>query len=142
MTDMGKMFITTAPALPGKCVVCYTDAQGTRKFLDFGMSLDFYGAVLICEACVTNAAELFGFTPVLIDTDKELETEVLVGKLAETVQKVEALESVLRSYNFGSPANEFALPVADPDLPLEFTESKQSDEPKSEGKGDKSKPAK
>lgn len=142
MTDMGKLFITKTPAAPAKCIVCYTDAQGQREFLDFGMSLDYYGAVLICELCVTNAAELFGFTKVLQDPDTALENAALVDELTEATQKVEALESVLRAYNFGTPANEFALPVADPDLPIEFTGTDEPDESESTGKGSKSKPAK
>ena len=42
---------------PGKCAVC---GSVHRAVLDFGLNLARYGAVMLCEDCVCEAAERFG----------------------------------------------------------------------------------
>lgn len=44
-------------ATPGKCACCGT---ATRPVIDFGMTLEFYGAVYLCETCLTEAASTIG----------------------------------------------------------------------------------
>jgi hypothetical protein len=48
-------------ALPSKCVVCGSGPEAGRKFVDFGMQIDPYGAVYFCSACVVNMANAMGF---------------------------------------------------------------------------------
>lgn len=45
-------------AVPGKCACCGT---ATRPVVDFGMTLEFYGAVYFCETCLAEAARAIGF---------------------------------------------------------------------------------
>ena len=42
-------------ASPGKCAVC---GAVDKPVIDFGMDLDFYGAVLMCTECIRTAAEV------------------------------------------------------------------------------------
>src|SRR6476469_10518841 len=57
----GRFRVLDRPAaLPGKCAVC---GNVERPVLDFGLDLDFYGAVVICLECVTSAAEIVGLVP-------------------------------------------------------------------------------
>lgn len=48
-------------AIPGKCAVCGTS---TRPVVDFGMTLEFYGAVYLCETCLTEAARAIGMVSI------------------------------------------------------------------------------
>lgn len=49
----GRFNVTERPTVfPGKCAVCGTVE---RPVVDFGMTLDYYGAVLLCVECVTSA---------------------------------------------------------------------------------------
>lgn len=46
---------------PGKCAVCASVGGDGRKFIDFGMQLDWYGAVYFCTFCVAELAGAGGF---------------------------------------------------------------------------------
>lgn len=49
----GRFKVTDRPTVfPGKCAVCGTVE---RPVVDFGMTLDYYGAVLLCVECLTSA---------------------------------------------------------------------------------------
>ena len=45
---------------PGKCAVC---GAVDRPVVDFGMTLQFYGAVLLCVTCLTEAGAAIGLVP-------------------------------------------------------------------------------
>lgn len=49
---------------PGKCAVCSSVGGDGRKFIDFGMQLDWYGAVYFCTFCVTELASAGGYVAV------------------------------------------------------------------------------
>lgn len=59
-----KITITQYPPLPSLCCICNFSADGKRRFLDFQMSVDIYGAVAICEECIAPVAKLFGFVSI------------------------------------------------------------------------------
>ncbi len=48
-------------ALPSKCAICGSGPETERKFVDFGLQLDYYGAVYFCSLCMCNVAELLGY---------------------------------------------------------------------------------
>jgi hypothetical protein len=45
-------------ALPANCAVC---GSIRRPLVDFGMTLDFYGAVYICTECMADGAKAMGY---------------------------------------------------------------------------------
>lgn len=47
-------------ALPVACIAC---GVSTKPVVDFGVSIDYYGAVYICVDCVKEMAHMFGFVP-------------------------------------------------------------------------------
>ena len=52
----GRFRVTERPmAAPGKCAVC---GAVSRPVVDFGMDVDFYGAVLFCFECILSAHEV------------------------------------------------------------------------------------
>ena len=75
-TASDKYQITNAPvALPGACIVCNRTADGVTKFLDFNLSLDYYGAVIFCLPCLTPLGHAIGFVEIekLLDAERECE---------------------------------------------------------------------
>lgn len=93
-----KITITLTPPLPSLCCICNFSADGKRKFLDFQMSLDIYGAVTICEFCVIPVAHLFGFvTKDSLEVTKlylEAANQTLVGLKKENEQLNTTLDSI------------------------------------------------
>lgn len=85
LTESDKTTKTFYPPLPSQCCICFFKSDGTREFLDFQMSLDFYGAVLICSECVAPVAQLFGYTK---NEKIEANAEV-ISDLRDTIEKLE-----------------------------------------------------
>ena len=50
--------IQYCPALPGCCYFCHSSNR--EGYVDTKQSIDFYGAVYICDACIMEMAHLFG----------------------------------------------------------------------------------
>lgn len=46
---------------PGKCACC---GSVERPVVDFGMTIEFYGAVLLCVTCLAEAGQIVGLVPV------------------------------------------------------------------------------
>lgn len=66
---------------PGKCVECGSSGR-TRKYIDTGLDIEFYGVVYICELCFTNWANQFGLGSV----------PELRGTISSLVERVGELE--------------------------------------------------
>lgn len=58
--------------LPGKCAVCGSSGGDSRKFVDFGIQLDVYGAVYFCTDCVIELSQAIGF----VEQDKVSKLEL------------------------------------------------------------------
>jgi hypothetical protein len=48
---------------PGTCVLCGVagPCSDGRKFVDFGLQIEFYGAVVFCTSCIGSVATVAGF---------------------------------------------------------------------------------
>ena len=49
---------------PGNCAVCRHSGGDGRYFVDFGLQLDWYGAVYFCSECVRELAGAIGYVPI------------------------------------------------------------------------------
>lgn len=47
-----------AVALPGTCIFCPGSVRD--RFVDTGIQVEWYGAIIICEQCVTSMGQMFG----------------------------------------------------------------------------------
>lgn len=48
--------------LPAKCISCGgTGLRDGRKFIDFGLNVDYYGAVYFCVPCFSAGIEVLGW---------------------------------------------------------------------------------
>lgn len=82
---MTKYRILDAPDLkPGKCANCGSCKKDGRKYVDFGLEVDWYGIVYLCGHCIHDIAKTMQAS--LVD---KLETE-----LKAMVEKAVTLEEV------------------------------------------------
>ena len=61
LAPTSRFQVTERPLVtPGKCAVC---GAVDRPVVDFNMTLQFYGAVLLCTTCLTEAGHAIGLVP-------------------------------------------------------------------------------
>lgn len=109
-------------ALPGACYLC---SSGTKSpFIDWGVSIEFYGALYTCSECTASVASLLGmvtpekFAKLLSDLDQLHASNVdLQLKNYELVKIVNAMQIVgidepVPNSN-GLPSDSFADPILD-----------------------------
>lgn len=46
---------------PGKCIICGNGADKDRKWIDFGVTVDFLGAVYICSLCIDEVCNALNY---------------------------------------------------------------------------------
>ena len=75
MDDNSRVQVLDHPQVdPAYCVMCRTGGGvDGRKFIDFGLQLEFFGAVIFCTYCIAPVAEACGYVPQL--NYKALETK-------------------------------------------------------------------
>jgi hypothetical protein len=79
-----KVQVTERPmAAPAKCVVC---GAVDRPVVDFGMSLDFYGAILFCVDCMGSIAYAIGYAPVAAVELREKDAQAIFDNQDAVVQ--------------------------------------------------------
>lgn len=114
---MGGIYIVNHPeALPQQCANCGA-ARSDRKYVDFGLSLDFYGVVYLCSICVEEIASAFGL---VVEVEQQEEYEGLQERYAELdeansslVAENERLHGILGSKYFDHNVSTQSLSSSD-----------------------------
>lgn len=109
------MFLTDTPAaLPNCCIFCPGSVR--RRYIDTTLQQEFYGAVFICEECVTSMAQMFGMATqgqveVTLDDMRTHEDEIfeLRRKLAAAEEAVRGLTGMLFADRDPGSPGEFRL---------------------------------
>lgn len=87
MLRMSKYTILDAPHYkPGNCANCGSTKVDGRKYIDFGLEIDWFGIVYICSLCMLDIAEKTGLFEVLEAKVKELQ-EKLDATVADQVKR-------------------------------------------------------
>lgn len=61
MLRMTKYVVTDVPnAAPGKCSNCGASKNDGRKYVDFGLYVEWYGTVHLCGHCLTDISDSMG----------------------------------------------------------------------------------
>src|SRR5215203_498008 len=83
--------------LPGQCAVCRTHKG---KFIDFGMQLEFHGAVYLCiDNCIGEAAAQTGYYPQRMLDEKVEQIRLLEQLVSELKKKKEEVDDELAAYH-------------------------------------------
>lgn len=114
--------------LPGKCAVC---GSVERPVIDFGMQLDFYGAVLLCTTCILEAASLIakveGATPVVSPFVILPDSGTINEYVHNAVDSINRLNNVLDYFGFKSAGPQDAIPGESKDEGISSTAESKSD---------------
>lgn len=85
MTDLlpsSRFRLLDKPTInPGKCAVC---GGVETPVIDFGATVQFYGAVMICTTCLAEAARGIGMVPVSEVVDSQKAADQVVSEYIET----------------------------------------------------------
>lgn len=129
-----KYILTKEPPLPSTCSGCGKSADGKNKFVDFNLSIDYYGAIVFCYDCSREISNLIGF---ISERERDLALDELSEAVAENralKEKIESLENVVRAY---LPESISVDSPSEPDSPFNLFEEpdpdSESDAPKRSG---------
>lgn len=99
--SMGRFQVFDQPiAVPGNCIVCGSVGDNKRKFVDFGITLEFTGVVYFCTFCLSELSEAMGFV-----SREQLDEAIEVIKkkneeLKELADECERLRSIANAIDF------------------------------------------
>lgn len=119
ISPQSRVYILDTPvALPGHCVMCRASRNDDRKYVDFGMQLDFYGSVIFCTFCIRDVAAAVGFVPntLLVEATHEYTNSVKenMACIDELRKKNEALTNALSAdFDFDSVTSSLADRIVD-----------------------------
>lgn len=83
MLRMSKYRIKEVPDVqPGKCANCGSSKNDGRKYIDFGLQVDWYGAVFLCGLCLEDIAKAMGLFNKYLDS-----IELLSVRLKRSVEE-------------------------------------------------------
>lgn len=91
---------TKETALPHTCIACGRSADGKTDFIDFGVSIDYLGAVLLCSYCSKQIARTMGY---IHPGERDLsvaDKKVAEKELAEARKKIDELTSALATLRY------------------------------------------
>jgi hypothetical protein len=97
MLRMTKYQILDTPRFsPGKCANCGAHKNDSRKYVDFGLSIDWYGVVYLCGTCVHDIANNLGMIP---KEEEKTDNTSLDNLKTEFKTSVTKLEQVLKEFH-------------------------------------------
>lgn len=109
---------------PGNCVICGSGAP-ERKYVFLGIHLDFLGALLLCDLCITQTAEKIGCLAPSIAEMVHVQSQELAARVTELERTNEALNDRLTHYDV--VLGHFNLGITDlSDRPSDDSDSTES----------------
>lgn len=124
----GRVQIVLDPALPSKCIVCDKGPGKGLKFVDFNVSLDWYGAVVFCIDCIKECITVAEHDPV-----SEIE-----AKLKAKEEELEVATHELIRYRTAFDGLSFIRPDLNPLTVVNDEQSEDSEKPADEREEDES----
>lgn len=120
---------------PGKCAFCGS-ADDDRSYIDFGMQLDWYGAVYFCSFCIIEVSEAVGMVPAKKLNELRSQFNEFKSSNDELIRKYADLKNAVRHVLSGSsgdePSGDIILSVSNPSADEESEGSNQGHEGGSE----------
>jgi hypothetical protein len=97
MLRMSKYRIKEYPDIKmAKCANCGSCKDDGRKYVDFGLDVDWYGIVWLCGLCIHDIADAMGLFKGL--RDKALQLELETRRYVELLANGPALQEQLEDY--------------------------------------------
>lgn len=97
LSQSDKIVLTKYPALPSKCAVCHHGSDGVLEFVDFQLSFDYEGVVVICVNCMVNVAQVLDLVPRKELSEQAQQIENLVTRCRELTLENDRLNASIDS---------------------------------------------
>lgn len=117
-STISKFTLITNPSFSGQCVGCMlaTDiAPAGTLFVDLGSSIDFHGALIICQWCIAETFRVVGI--------KDEQVSALEAKAEHLSNQVEKYAKEVEKLNAAMDALLAVRPGSDPRVLAESNES-------------------
>lgn len=96
VSPQSRIKILDAPILaPGTCCLCGSAGGDSRKFIDFGKQLDWYGAVYFCSECINECVMATGYVKASLFNQIDQENQKLIREMEELLLRHEAVTHAL-----------------------------------------------
>lgn len=96
MLKMSKYRILTRPdANTAKCANCGGFKEDGRRYVDFGLFVDWYGVVFLCSICIKELATQLG----LLNTEEKIEVDPMPELKEEVKNTISKLEEILKEFH-------------------------------------------
>lgn len=93
------MRLTQSPeALPGSCFIAACGSASRANYIDTGMSMEFHGAVYICDQCLAEMARLLGFSTQMDTFELRNRIDQLERQNYEYRRQLDGLEMVVNGF--------------------------------------------
>lgn len=116
---------------PGKCALCGSVGGDGRQFVDFGKTMNWYGAVYFCTFCVAEAANILGLGNVVSEQNEigrlQFENQATLSQAGQLQEQVNAYRLLLRNCTCGDRVTH-PVDVEVPEAELVEPESNDPDE--------------
>lgn len=119
--QMGKYRVLATPDVsPGKCANCGASKDDGRGYADFGLQVDWYGAVFLCGYCLRDVATAVGLFKEYLDKIDSYQAQVVSlqnlimqadsmhNYIVETLKKFEELYANLHAVSPSSSSDNSA----------------------------------
>lgn len=100
--------ITDLVALPAKCYYC--GGADKSSYLDTGIQIEYYGALIFCNECFNAMAEVYGY----ISPHKAAAYREVIPRMEQKIQELEAQRQAmelaieeLKKAGYDNPIDEF-----------------------------------
>ena len=128
--------VDTPMALPGSCYLC---GSGDKSpYIDWGVSVEFYGALYTCSECTASVASLLGMVSREQHATLIQQLDQLSAENSDLQKKNFALKQVIESLNIvgvDEPVpvtdDQLSLPSLDPELDLLASDQTTDEESRS-----------
>jgi hypothetical protein len=98
MLRMSKYRVKDVPDVqPGKCANCGASKNDGRKYVDFGLHVDWYGAVFICSLCLKEVVSESGIFDHVQEDLRNAKAALITSKNMQE-QGVEIYEKFIKTF--------------------------------------------
>lgn len=104
LLNMSKYLVEPYPKFkPSKCANCGSSKEDGRKYVSFGLELDWYGVVYLCTLCLKDVAESAGLFDSHLAELRAVVAELKDARRAERqesaiLHKLESLSEEIKDY--------------------------------------------
>lgn len=94
-----KPNFTDRPAMfPHKCVQCGANKKDGRKYIDWGLTIEFYGVVYLCSFCFAETMRLAGYVEKQYLVAEQAAAEAMRVEIDALYARIDELDGMVSTF--------------------------------------------